>query len=979
MSFQRIISLISRSVVVVCLFSRVVGRFFTPRSVRTDANKPIQEVDTRIREEEDRIRQCEKDLRSTENPTFRADSQNEIDECNMRLTNHRNDRVRIIQEQERNAARWGTCILVTFLVVVLAIGVGILKAIADAKAEATRLAALAKARQEVAVYLGGIEKQLETVSDTPITFSPENGLQKLNVIKRTDSEIKEDGEQATRAEKLKIAVGDYNRHIERRPFEIPYTTAKDSADKAKNDLPYDPTLLNENALQNARENAQSETDTQNAQDLQVEFDRIRRVSIQQLFGMRLAEAKSLLEEKNVDKAKVPMEAARKIFDSNKEAMRSGAEDDLQTVETKSQLIVWELLQQTFDGMLTNAKSLLEKEDVDNAKVPMEAARKLYDDNKEGMLPGAESALLAAENKYKLIIWESIRQSFDGMMTNANSFLDKKDVAKTKIPMETARKFFDDNKEAMRPEDETALLELENKYALLALSIENEKIARDFTALFDRIEKSYQDASKNPDDLRDELLDVNALDRAKKLIDRVAVADQTRFSELEIRCTTLVNNAKNHRSQKLLATIELLVSEHKQIIADNALTPSHRHDALKELLDRITETSRETEKESINRRPVTEATQKKLDQLLANVKNDCQEVYPQAITQTVGNLDLYLAELQHVSSLKDFRSPDFLKVLESPASFCFETTRSWNQFVKENAAKLDIYPPSVTVTEKILALLDRDAVGLASVPEMALMQANRPYYEETVVRGQKLRNDMLRFRLNNKFNNPYLDSINNKITDIADSATSPRQATLAFFDLLDQIARDKSEPACLRLFVTGTLVNNLVQTHQEYLYLTTSWRSRYGSFQLLTSIFDEDGKTCPHCKETAKLLAELPTNILRPIAQKLPADYQKLPAGQSVVPPQELRDHKQAVEYVWVGWTDRSEENPQKVLIRIKQENLPKANFESALYATLPGAKVMAIVGDLTENKAGIVPANNMEIRCGTPVYVRRQQVSESKP
>jgi len=285
--------------------------------------------------------------------------------------------------------------------------------------------------------------------------------------------------------------------------------------------------------------------------------------------------------------------------------------------------------------------------------------------------------------------------------------------------------------------------------------------------------------------------------------------------------------------------------------------------------------------------------------------------------------------------------------------------------------------SVAVIENILTLLNKDTVGLASVPEVVLMRAHRKYYEETAVRGKKLRNYMLQFRHSYRINDLFINSINKKITDIADSATSVRQAILALLNLLEEIARDKSEPPCLRLYVVGTLVNDLITpndwgvTHRDNLHLTVSWRSRYVS--LFSMIAPGDARcrnqTCSHYTEAEKLLAELPIDRLRSSAQRLPATLQ-------VDPPRELSSRNLAVEYVWVGWADRSEANPPEVVIRIKQENIPKTNFESALYAKLPDTEVMSVIGDLTENKAGIVPANKKEIRCGTPVYVRWQQVSE---
>jgi hypothetical protein len=113
-----------------------------------------------------------------------------------------------------------------------------------------------------------------------------------------------------------------------------------------------------------------------------------------------------------------------------------------------------------------------------------------------------------------------------------------------------------------------------------------------------------------------------------------------------------------------------------------------------------------------------------------------------------------------------------------------------------------------------------------------------------------------------------------------------------------------------------------------------------------------------------------TSMLRSAAQRLPATM--LPE-----PPRELSRRQLAVEYVWVGWADRNEGNPPEVIIRIKQENIPKTNFESALYATLPGAEVMSVIGDLANNQAGIVPVD-AEIRAGTPVYVRRQWAQDER-
>ena len=844
------ISFISRLFLAVQIFCRTIGNLCTPSRVRKAANDRVQEIDAKIKEEFDQLQKREASLHGISDEVVRAGIQNKIAENRTNLANYESEKDRIQREQDQHAVYWGTCILITILIVILAAGMAVrhayqnrLREIEILTIENERRITFAKAKQEIDACLAGIEIQLNMASDIPITFD-ENKI--VNLPPPTESQIHEKGEMLERTEKLKVAIGNYNRRIEQLPFTVPFEAAKDSTEKAKSESPFDPDLLNEEALQTANEKAKSDEDKQNVQNLQSEFERVRRVSHQQSFAKALATAKSFLNETDIDKVPVPMEAAREVFDTHKEAMRQEA----------------------------------------------------------------EAELLAVEREYKMLVQSEV----------------------------------------------------------------NKRIAGDFAALFDRAEKSYQDATQNPDDPRDELLDTDALGRAKVLFPNITVADQARFSELDTRFTALINNAITQRSQKLLAAIEPLASEHHQIVADNTLTSPQRYDALAKLWDRISELAGEMEREHINSRPVTDVAKAKLDQLLVGVKGDWQEVYPLAITQTVGDLDQYLAELRHVSSLKDFRSPDFLKVLESPASFCFETTRTWNQFVKENASELDTHPPSLAVIEKIFTLINKNTVGLASVPEVVLMKANRKYYEETILYRQKIRSYMMQFRQSYRTKDPYFDSINKKIMDIADSVTSHQQATRALIDLIEQIVRDNSEPACLRLRVAGTLVNELGATHREYLFATTSWRSRYANTLFVTIPEAERcrNKTCSHHLEATKLLADLPMNMLR----STPLRQSTTPSPE---PPKELSNRKMAVEYVWVGWVDHSEGNPQEAIIRIKQENIPKTDFVSALYAKLPDSDIMSVIGDLIENKAGIVPVNKKEIRCGTPVYVRRQWVSESKP
>jgi len=833
------------------------GNLFTRKSVRVEASTCLTNIDENIEREVERIRQCEIELRTAPTPAIKEDIRAEIDDSRRIIARLETDKEKEEQDQNRKTGKWGAFVLIMILASILLVCI-VVQYVHQQQVERTeilrieneRREAFVTARENVAVYLNGIEQQLKPESDTQITFEVEGKLETLTRFMQGEPEINETSKLRDRAASLNVAADEHNRRVERLPFDVPFAAAGESALRVTNELPYDPTLLNEEALQTAGENAKSVEDEQNVQTLQNEFDRIRRVSYQQSFSRVLATAKSFLEEQDIERAKVPMEAAREIFNAHREAMR--------------------------------------------------------------------------------------------------------------------------------PEAETDLLAVEREHEQLVRLREIEAIAGNFVALFDRAAQSYQDASQNPDDWRDELLDTDALDRAEQLLLDVPVADQARFTELKTRFTALQNNALVQRSQRLTAQTDLLASDYSQIVADNDLTPPQRYDALKELLDIIITVSRETDAERINRRPITPIAQTRLDQLIDDVKKDWQEVYPQAITQTVGDLDLYLAELRHVSSLRDFRSPDFLRVLENPAAFCFETTRTWNQFVKENAADLDIHPPSLALAEKILALLDKDTTGLASVPEVVLMRANRSYYEETILRKGRLRDYLLQFRRSDRGNDPYLNLINQKITDIANTANSPRQAMLAFFDLLEQITRDGSEPPCFRLRLMGTLINSLVMSHRDfphrdYLLTTTSWRSRSANTLFVTI---PDGtrcrnKTCEHHKAAATLLADLPIGMLRAAAQRLPSTM--LPE-----PPRELSRRQLAVEYVWVGWADRSADNPPEVFIRIKQENIPKTNFGSALYATLPGAEVMSVIGDLAENRSGIVPVDK-EIRCGTPVYVRRQWIPEQEP
>jgi len=449
-------------------------------------------------------------------------------------------------------------------------------------------------------------------------------------------------------------------------------------------------------------------------------------------------------------------------------------------------------------------------------------------------------------------------------------------------------------------------------------------------------------------LRDRLALLLELDKYKKDISRIArdhlpndIAEHAKVRLPEM--SKIVNKISTENGKDYADSIKEL----SELCAE--FRKYYRHSA--EVLLKIRRLVEETEKETINRRPVTELVKTKLDQLFAGAQQDWQEIYPQAITQTVGDIDLYLAELRHVSSLKDFRSPDFLKVLENPDAFCFGTTRSWNQFVYENGNALNNYPPSLLLTESILTLLSKDTTGLASVPEFVLMKSNRQYYEETRLRSGRIRNQILQFRRNYKVTDPYIDTINKKITDIADSATSHRQAMLALLYLLEQIADEKSESPCLRLHITGTLLNDVILSHRDFLYCTVSWRYRSHTFLTMFNDTRCSNQKCTRCKEAEKLLAEFPINSLRRAAQTLSATLLPEPSG-------ELRNRNLMVEYVWVGWADRDEPIRPEVIIRIKQENIPKTNFESALYAKLPDIDVMSVVGNLTENQAGIVPANH---------------------
>ena len=875
--------------------------------------------------------------------SFKAEQQQIIDNLNA-------EKQQIQNARDHHTAQWGACILMTILVILLSAYFGVRHARQEGMKEKERITKFTAAVNGHNVYLAGLEEQLKTAPDTPIDIddSPLNALQKEMETAKKD-EIDACSELTERAATLKVVIGKHNRRIERLPFDVPFRTAKDSAENAKRDAKrYDPQLLNEEALRTAEdalqtvsEAAKSIEDAQSIQNLQEEFKRIHRESFRQTFDIMFTDIQRLLEKEEINQAEGPLQELRKFFDTHREAMRPGTEGNLQALESKRTEIIGE------------RNKAIEQARLEELQKKFAGFQKTFND----LLIPAQSLLEKAD-----------------ALTEKDIAEKRKFVAQADDSLQRARKFFNDNTEAMLPQAEAALNTAENDCKRIETICKNMEDGKNFATLYTRAKESYEDAAKNPNDLRDELLDTDALDRAKKLFADVSVVDQTRFSELETQFTTLIDKAITQRSQELMATIEPLANEHQQAVADKNLTPPQRYGTLTTLVQKINEFVEKTERETANRRPVTGKAMEALGKLLTDAKRDLHEVYPQAITQTVGDLDLYLSELQHVGLLKDFRSPDFMKVLENPDSFCFETTRSWNQFVRENSAALTVYPPSAAACNRILAMLNKDTVGLASVPEVDLMKQHKKYYEDTALRVKKLRDYMLRYRISHRIDSPYMNSINKKIIDIADSTTSLPQAMFALFDLLEQIANDKSEPACLRLQVAGALVNGLAVVHREYLHLTVSWRSRYGSLASMMNFGDSRcrNKTCPHHKEAEKLLAALPIGLLRSYVPRLA--MVKLP--EPPLAPQALRDKNLVVEYVWVGWVDYREGKP---VVRIKQENIPKTNFESTLYAKLPDAEIMEGIGDLLKNETGIVPTDKQGIRCGTPVYVRRQYVPESKP